>query len=92
LHVVEKDLMDELNRKRSIGLETNNSSGFNAFPEGYRGFNGSFSSEGNDASFWSSTESSTDHAWYRTLYGYSRYLDRSNDYKQFGFSVRFVRD
>ena len=35
----------------------NNSSGFNAFPEGYRYNNGSFYDEGGNAIFWSSTES-----------------------------------
>ena len=34
----------------------NNSSGFNAFPEGNRNFNGSFNDEGYNAFFWSSTE------------------------------------
>jgi uncharacterized protein (TIGR02145 family) len=70
----------------------NNDSGFNAFPEGGRGYNGSFSNEGNIAVFWSSTESLTDIAWHRSLYYYSSYLWRSGTYKQDGFSVRFVRD
>ena len=33
----------------------NNSSGFNAFPEGNRDYNGSFNDEGFNAIFWSST-------------------------------------
>ena len=70
----------------------NNSSGFNAFPEGGRDYNGSFDNEGIDAVFWSSTEYITDYAWARFL-GYSlSSLYRSNNYKQIGFSVRFVRD
>ena len=70
----------------------NNSSGFNAFPEGYRNPNGSFVSEGNDAIFWSSTENGTNYAWYRSLGSNYSGLYRSNDYKRNGFSVRFVRD
>ncbi|EAZ94963.1 hypothetical protein FBBAL38_11479 [Flavobacteria bacterium BAL38] len=70
----------------------NNSSGFNAFPEGYRFNDGSFLSEGNVAFFWSSTENNSDLAWFRYLfYDYSS-LDRSLNGKRFGFSVRFVRD
>jgi len=79
---------------------TNNSSGFNAFPEGKREFNGSFSFEGYDAFFWSSTESNADfynadNAWARllnnehpTLFS----LNTSDGNKRNGFSVRFVRD
>ena len=71
----------------------NNSSGFNAFPEGYR-FNGaSFNDEGNFALFWSSSEYIGYNAWYRILYYDNGSLPRSYDYfKQDGFSVRFVRD
>ncbi len=70
----------------------NNSSGFNAFAEGNRYSNGSFGYEGDFAIFWSSTVSTTDNAWYRYLYGNFSYLYRYYDYKQYGFSVRFVRD
>ena len=70
----------------------NNSSGFNAFPEGTRYFYGSFNYEGNDALFWSSTELSTNSASSRNLNYFYPYLN--SNYlinKQFGFSVRFVR-
>jgi len=70
----------------------NNDSGFNAFPEGFRGNDGSFSSEGYGAVFWSSTEYGAVSAWYRLLGYNGSYLIRSNDGKRFGFSVRFVRD
>lgn len=70
----------------------NNSSGFNAFPEGYRSNNGSFDIEGNNAIFWSSTEFSTNSAWSRFLNANYSNLYRYYDSKQFGFSVRFVRD
>ncbi|MDB4158041.1 fibrobacter succinogenes major paralogous domain-containing protein [bacterium] len=72
----------------------NNDSGFNAFPEGYRSYDGSFSNEGNSAVFWSSTEYSTSNAWGRNLYYNYSLLNRINslDNEQYGFSVRFVRD
>jgi uncharacterized protein (TIGR02145 family) len=80
----------------------NNSSGFNAFPEGAcytetANFgNGSFDSLGRYAFFWSSTEDIPDYAWYRYLVNDLSGLGRDNNYsgdgEQFGFSVRFVRD
>ena len=45
----------------------NNSSGFNAFPEGWRFNYGPFSIEGNFAFFWSSTEFNTNFVWSRYL-------------------------
>ena len=71
---------------------SNNESGFNAFPEGFYDFNGSFYGEGNAAIFWSSAEDGTGLAWALNLYNNFSYLDGSNVYKQNGFSVRFVRD
>ena len=74
----------------------NNSSGFNAFPEGYRSSHGSsFGSEGYDAVFWSSTEINANYAaWFRNLSNFRINLDRSNDfyYKRNGNSVRLVKD
>jgi uncharacterized protein (TIGR02145 family) len=70
----------------------NNSSDFNAFPEGGRYTNGSFGDEGYGAVFWSSTESNTNLAWYRYLADNDSDLYRANSSKQGGFSVRFVRD
>ena len=70
----------------------NNDSGFNAFPEGYRYYNGSFIDEGYNAIFWSSTETSTSYAWNRDLYLNNSYLSRDPPNEQNGFSVRFVRD
>ena len=71
----------------------NNSSGFNAFPEGFRFMGGSFSYEGSNAIFWSSTENFPDYAWYRYLtYDYS-YLSSYNQINErSGCSVRFIRN
>jgi uncharacterized protein (TIGR02145 family) len=70
----------------------NNDSGFNAFPEGGRDYDGSFYDEGYDALFWSSTENDSINAWNRNLYSGNSYLTRANNYKLDGFSVRFVKD
>jgi uncharacterized protein (TIGR02145 family) len=72
----------------------NNSSGFNAFPEGDRYYDGSFNLEGNLAIFWGSTESNSNFAWSRLLNDNNSYLLRDSyfSFKRNGFSVRFVRD
>jgi uncharacterized protein (TIGR02145 family) len=70
----------------------NNSSDFNAFPEGHRTSIGSFLREGEFTVFWSSTEYNTNDAWYRLLPNGSISLLRSKDDKRIGLSVRFVRD
>ena len=72
----------------------NNSSGFNAFPEGFRWFDGMFEGEGYNAVLWSSTEFDTNSGWFRSLRRSRIYLDVSSDfyYKQNGNSVRFVKD
>ncbi|MDG1393839.1 MAG: FISUMP domain-containing protein [Flavobacteriaceae bacterium] len=70
----------------------NNSSGFNAFPEGYRKSNGTFANEGTSAVFWSSTENYTNYAWFRLLYTSTSNLYWDSNLKQEGSSVRFVRD
>ena len=70
----------------------NNSSGFNAFPEGYRYYDGSFFAEGSNKVFWSSTELNSYLAWSRYLNSNNTDLVRDYFAKQYGFSVGFVRD
>ena len=70
---------------------SNNNCGFNAFPEGGRLNDGSFSNEGNNAIFWSSTESNADGAWGLGLNGNYFPLSTGKGLKQQGFSVRFVK-
>ena len=70
----------------------NNSSGFNAFPSGGRSNSGSFDIEGFNEIFWSSTENNSVNAWNRNLYSNNSNLYRLNNNKQYGCSVRFVRD
>ena len=70
-----------------------NESGFCALPGGYRYYyNGAFNYVGGSAIFWSSTESDISFAWYRGLYYCNTDVNRSDCNKQYGFSVRCVRD
>jgi len=69
-----------------------NESGFTALPGGNRFNNGSFSNIGYDGSWWSSTEYSTAHAWYRLLFCDYAGIHRGSSSKELGFSVRCVRD
>ena len=70
----------------------NNSSGFNALPEGFRNNDGLFRDEANDAIFWSSTEVDNSNALGRDLSINDIFLFSNTDGKPWGFSVRFVRD
>jgi uncharacterized protein (TIGR02145 family)/uncharacterized repeat protein (TIGR01451 family) len=76
---------------------SNNRSGFNAYPLGYRGYweQGSFIDIGNQALFWSSTSSNGVLAWYFRLSYNLEFSDLTpNDsiWKQGGMQVRFVKD
>lgn len=70
-----------------------NSSGFAALPGGYRnGTNGTFYNVGNNGNWWSSTESSSSHAFSRTLIYTNANAYRYDDSKSGGFCVRCIRD
>lgn len=73
-------------------LLKNNKSGFSALPGGYRFVTGKFFNIGLEGNWWSSTEELTGSAWSRQLkYSVSRFYEE--DYpKEFGFSVRLVKD
>ena len=79
---------------RGKNQTTNNSSEFNAVPEGGRGSDGSFNDEGFTAIFWTSSENENDtsYVWDRNLDINPSNLVRNDRYKEQGFSVRFVRD
>jgi uncharacterized protein (TIGR02145 family) len=69
-----------------------NSSGFSALPAGYRIYDGNYGNISNTGYWWSATEYSAAIAWYRNLhYNYTN-VGRNYVVKQFGFSVRCVRD
>ena len=61
-------------------------------PGGYRNNNGNFNNMGNNANFWSSTENNSNNAWNRKLNYNNSDVNRNNNNKQNGFSVRCVRD
>ena len=65
-----------------------NESGFTALPAGNRSTNGGFFDLGSQCHFWSSSESSTNGAWYRKLSCNYGILFRGNYGKYVGFSVR----
>ena len=70
---------------------SNNSSGFNALPGGYRHSNGGFAKLGTDALFWSSSSGGSN-ALYRTLiYDYGG-VRLGNSYCRNGFSIRCIKD
>jgi uncharacterized protein (TIGR02145 family) len=71
----------------------NNSSGFTALPSGYRkNTNSKFYGISLDCSWWSSTESSTANAYYRSMTYENYILSFNHDNKQLGFSVRCLKD
>jgi uncharacterized protein (TIGR02145 family) len=69
-----------------------NSSGFTAFPGGVRYYDGFYSLIGKLGYFWSASENGLNYAWYRFLNFDFSDVSRFNYYKDYGFSVRCVRD
>jgi len=69
-----------------------NESGFAARPGGGLNNNGSFNGIGNAAGWWISTEDSTKGAWIRSMNYLFSSVSRSNYDKEYGFSVRCLRD
>jgi len=75
------------------GGNGNNSSGFSAFPGGFREINGDYSYFGYYGYYWSSSEDSEGNAWLRVLGFGNSFISRFNLYsKRSGFSVRCIKD
>jgi len=88
---------DEGNKLRSTSGWENDGNGtddygFTALPGGYRHSSGYFYLLGDFADFWSSTELSIIFAWSRELICNYALVNRNLSYKQYGFSVRLVKD
>ena len=66
--------------------------GFLGLPGGYRSLNGSFLNIGNNGHWWSSSQFNTSDAWSRNLLNYYDSVNSYNYYKDYGFSVRCLRD
>lgn len=73
-------------------VSASNSSGFKGLPGGYRFFNGKFSSINSYGLWWSSTEVDSSNAWYKYLFNSMSSLISSSNFKQYGFSVRCIKD
>lgn len=72
---------------------SNNESGFNGKPGGYRSNSGNFNYEGELAYWWTSSETNDFTYAYRTSIGYyGFYIDLDYSSKQTGYSLRLVRD
>jgi uncharacterized protein (TIGR02145 family) len=70
-----------------------NESGFTALAGGYRdGVYSNFNVLYSNAYFWSSTEVNSSHAWYRVLGYFTSEVDRYEDTKRHGFSIRCLKD
>lgn len=78
----------------SPNVEANNETGFTALPAGLRRHTGSwsYSYNGTLAIFWTSWEQYSLAAWYRSLSNNSGTIGRQTDMKDYGYSVRCVRD
>jgi len=66
--------------------------GFSGLPGGFRFFDGGFHDIGYFGRWWSSTESGWDIAWLRCLYYNGPQVYRDNNFEEYGFSVRCIRD
>ena len=76
---------------------SNNRSGFNALPAGYRNWNYSdfhayYNNLGNTTSFWSSSEKADGNFWYRHMIYYLSWVRRESIGSWMGFSVRCLKD
>ncbi len=77
----------------SSNEDMTNTSLFTGLPGGGRYYIGDYGNIGNHGYWWSSTEVSTDAAWYRFLnIPAASDADRGDNYKISGFSVRCLRD
>jgi uncharacterized protein (TIGR02145 family) len=75
------------------GGNGSNASGFTGLPAGYRFFDGStYEGVGSDTFFWSSNSFNNYSSWHRSLSYYFNKLYRFYDSKDFGFSVRCIKN
>jgi uncharacterized protein (TIGR02145 family) len=72
--------------------KSNNSSGFTALASGYRSYNGGFTSANSISFWWSTTEYDPTYPRVRYMENINIYLTRGSYYKQYGFSIRCLKD
>ena len=70
----------------------NDSSGFSGLPGGTRELNGSYNALGSDAYWWTSTATTSSHAWYRNLNSGIGDVFRFDNNKHLGYSIRCVKN
>jgi uncharacterized protein (TIGR02145 family) len=76
----------------SPNTEATNSSGFTGLPGGYHDNGETFNNIGSGGNWWSSSEYNTSYAWARNLKSYYGYAYSGYTEKNYGFSVRCLRD
>jgi uncharacterized protein (TIGR02145 family) len=69
-----------------------NTSGFTAIPGGYRNHEGYFINIGKNALFWTSTEFNSTNIWFRNVIGSIPDVYAPNYAKDFGLSIRCIKD
>jgi uncharacterized protein (TIGR02145 family) len=69
-----------------------NESGFTGLPGGYSDFSGTFVKIGMETYWWAATQFNSLGAIYRGLDSRFNMVDRSNNDKKYGLSVRCLRD
>jgi uncharacterized protein (TIGR02145 family) len=72
--------------------DATNESGFSGLPGGYRGIYGDFYDVGSSGNWWSSSVFDANFAWHRFLYYDNGNAGQGFNSRQFGFSVRCLRD
>ena len=73
-------------------ISQNNLSGLTIYPSGYRGFDGYFYLLGDGCDIWTTTEASATTATIRFMGYQSSSLNPTNSNKNYGFSVRCIKD
>lgn len=74
------------------GSNGTNESGFSGLPAGYRSNLAEFFFMDQNGGWWSSTEKSSTHAWFRVIFYDAVNVARYNYYKSNGLTVRCVKD
>ena len=77
---------------KGVSGNGDNSSNLAVLPGGYRFTDGTFANIGKSGCWWSSSEETTDWAWYRYLDYVAGNAVRGDNVMGSGFSVRCVRD
>jgi uncharacterized protein (TIGR02145 family) len=71
---------------------TNTAIIFSALPGGYRNYNnGSFNNAGKNGNWWSSTPNESENAWKRNLNYNNGKVNRNNNNRTNGYSVRCLK-